>query len=31
VKPVASCQGKGIYLTRDWESIDLKNNQQYVV
>lgn len=27
VKPVASCQGRGIFLTRDFDSIDLKNNQ----
>lgn len=26
VKPVASCQGKGIFLTRDPESIDIRNN-----
>lgn len=31
VKPVASCQGRGIFLVRDYESIDLKNNEQYVV
>ena len=31
MKPVASCQGKGIFLTRDYESIDMKNNEQYVV
>lgn len=24
VKPVASCQGRGIFLTRDFESIDMK-------
>lgn len=31
MKPVASCQGRGIFLTRDFESIDLKAGEQYVV
>ena len=31
VKPVANCQGKGIFLTRDFESIDLKSGEQFVV
>jgi tubulin polyglutamylase TTLL6/13 len=31
VKPVACCQGKGIYLTRDYESINMKTNDQLVV
>ena len=24
VKPVAACQGRGIFLTRDWENIEMK-------
>ena len=31
VKPVAACQGRGIFLTRDFESIDMKSGTQYVV
>ena len=31
VKPVANCQGRGIFLTRDYESIDMKSGNQYVV
>ena len=31
VKPAANCQGKGIFLTRDYESIDLKSGEQFVV
>lgn len=31
VKPVASCQGRGIFLTRDYESLDMKPGDQYVV
>ena len=27
VKPVASCQGRGIYLTRNYESIDMKSGE----
>ena len=31
VKPVANCQGRGIYLTRDFDKIHQKNGEQYVV
>jgi tubulin polyglutamylase TTLL6/13 len=31
VKPAASCQGRGIFLTRDFESIDMKSGETYVV
>jgi len=31
VKPVAGCQGRGIYLTRDFEDISMKDGSQYVV
>jgi len=31
VKPVANCQGRGIYLTREYEKINQKNGEQYVV
>lgn len=31
VKPVANCQGRGIYLTREYERINMKNGEQYVV
>ena len=31
VKPVAACQGKGIFLTRDYENINMKPGEQYVV
>jgi len=31
VKPAANCQGKGIFLTRDFESLDLKSGEQFVV
>ena len=27
VKPVAACQGRGIFLTRDYESIDMKSGE----
>ena len=27
VKPVASCQGRGIFLTRDIDSIDMKSGE----
>ena len=30
VKPVNMCQGKGIYLTRRFEDIDLKSGEQFV-
>lgn len=30
VKPVAACQGRGIYLTRDFDNIDMKAGEQYV-
>lgn len=31
MKPVAACQGKGIFLTRDFESINMNSGEQYVV
>ena len=31
VKPVANCQGRGIYLVRDFEKIDSRSGEQYVV
>jgi tubulin polyglutamylase TTLL6/13 len=31
VKPVANCQGRGIYLTREFDKIKLINGEQYVV
>lgn len=31
VKPVANCQGRGIYLTREYEKIKQNNGEQYVV
>ena len=31
VKPVANCQGRGIYLTRDYEKIKQNSGEQYVV
>ena len=30
IKPVNMCQGKGIYLTRRFEDIDLKSGDQFV-
>lgn len=31
VKPVANCQGRGIYLTREFDKIKMNNGEQYVV